>query len=107
MASVKQGKQLLAITENKVGMLAEVAAEVSGSRVNIQGISAYAIENKAYFRILTENNQAAKKALEAKGYEVIEQDVIIMTLANKVGALKEVADKLKAAGIDLKYILFL
>ena len=104
MSKVRLGEQLLAITENKAGMLAEVSSAVSTAGTNIQAVSAYAIEDKAYFRLITDNNQQAKKALEAKGYEVTEQDVVMVELANQPGVLKKTADKLKAAGIDLKYI---
>lgn len=104
MAKVKLGKQLLAVTENKVGMLATVCSEVSGAGVNIQAINAYGIGDKANFRLLTDNNQKAREVLQVKGYKVSEQDVVMLELPNQVGALKETGDKLKAAGIDLSYI---
>ena len=104
MAKVKPGKELLAVTENRVGMLAEICSTVSGSGVNIQAINAYALDNKANFRLITDNNQKAQGALQAKGYKVNEQDVVMVELPNRVGVLKETADKLKARSIDLEYI---
>ena len=104
MAKVSLGKQLLAVTENKVGMLAEVSSAVSGSGVNIQAINAYAVGKEANFRLITDNNQKAQQVLQFKGYEVSEQEVVMVELPNKVGVLKVAADKLKAAGIDLSYI---
>ncbi len=104
MAKVRLGKQLLAVTENKVGMLAEVCATASGAGVNIQAINAYAVGDKANFRLLTDNNQKAREILQAKGHQVSEQDVVMVELPNQVGVLKEAADKLKAAGVDLEYI---
>lgn len=104
MAKVRLGKQLLAVTENKVGMLAEVTSDVSGAGVNIQAIDAYGAGEKANFRIITDNNQKAKEVLKAKGYEVSEEDIVIVELSNQVGVLKETADKLKGAGINLEYI---
>ena len=104
MAKVRPGKELLAVTENKVGMLAEVCSTVSGAGVNIQAINAYALDNKANFRLVTDNNQKVQGALQAKGYKVNEQDVVMVELPNRVGVLKETADKLKARGIDLEYI---
>lgn len=104
MAKIKLGKQLLAVTENKVGMLAQVCADVSGTGVNIQAVSAYGLGDKANFRLLTDNNQKAKEVLQAKGHQVSEQDVVLLELPNKVGALKEAGEKLKGAGVDLKYI---
>ena len=104
MAKVRMGKQLLAVTENKLGMLAEVCSEVSGAGVNIRAINAYGIGDKANFRILTDNNQKAQEVLQAKGHQVSEEDAVMAELPNKVGVLKEAADKLKKAGIDLEYI---
>ena len=104
MAKVRIGKQLLAVTENKIGMLAEICSEVSGAGVNIQAINAYGLGDKANFRLLTDNNQKAKEVLQAKGCEVSEQDVVMLELPNQIGALKEAAEMLKAKGIDLAYI---
>ncbi len=103
MAKAKLEKGLVVATENKMGMLAEVSTAVSGAGVNIRGINAYAVGNKAFFRLLVDNNQKAKDAL-GKAYEVREQDVVTVQLPNKVGVLQETADKLKSKGIDLKYI---
>ncbi len=104
MAKVKLVKQLLAVTENKVGMLAEVSSTVSGAGLNIQAINAYAVGEKANFRLITDNNQKAQDILNSKGYQVSEQEVVIAELPNKAGVLKATADKLKGAGIDLEYI---
>jgi hypothetical protein len=104
MAKARIGKQLWAVTENKVGMLADVSAAVSASGVNIQAICAYGMEDKAHFMLVTDNNQKAMSSLQAQGYEVSEQDVVILGLPNRVGILKETADKLKTAGINLEYI---
>ncbi|MCQ9208687.1 MAG: hypothetical protein NG712_04840 [Omnitrophica bacterium] len=104
MAKVRLAKQLLAVTENKVGMLVEVCSDISGAGVNIQAINAYSIGDKANFRLLTDNNQRANELLTAKGYQVSEQEVVLVELPNKVSVLKEAADKLKSAGINLEYI---
>lgn len=104
MAKVQAAKQILAVSENRVGMLADASAAISETGANIKAISAYAVENRAFFRILTSDNQKAKSALEAKGFEASEQDIVMLELPNRVGILKEAADKLKAAGINLTYI---
>jgi len=104
MAKVRLGKQLLVVAENKVGRLAEVCSEVSAQGVNIQAIDAYALGDKANFRLLTDNNQRAKEILQTKGYEISEQDVVMAELPNQIGALKETGEKLKAKAVNLEYI---
>ncbi len=104
MAKVRLGKQLLAVTDNKIGRLEEVCSEVSAQGVNIQAIDAYASGDKANFRLLTDNNQKVREILQAKGYKVSEQDAVMLELPNRAGALKETGKKLKAKGLDLEYI---
>ncbi|UCB57397.1 MAG: hypothetical protein JSV30_02100 [Candidatus Omnitrophota bacterium] len=104
MAKVRLDKQLIAITENKVGMLAEVSSAVSATGINIQAICAYAMENEAHFMLVTDNNQNAKAALEAKGYKVKEEDAVLVELPNRIGVLQEMAEKLKGESINLEYI---
>ena len=50
------------------------------------------------------SHQTAIKSLKNKGYKLEEKDVVMVGLPNKVGVLKDAADKLKDAGIDLAYI---
>jgi hypothetical protein len=104
MANVRLQRQLLAVIENRVGMLAEVSSVVSGAGINIQAINAYTADSKANFRLITDNNRKAHELLQSKGYQVSEQEVVTVELPNKIGVLKTVADKLKSAGIDLEFI---
>ena len=103
MAKASVVKQLLVITEDKIGMLQEVSAAVSNAGANIEAMCAYGMEGKAYFMIVTSDNAKVSAALKGKG-QVKEEDVVIVELVNKVGAAFGISEKLKKAGIDLKYI---
>jgi hypothetical protein len=104
MAKAIKAKEIVATTPDKVGMLAQVTAVVAGAGVNILAICAYAMDGKAKFLMLTSDNGKAQAALKGKNIEVEEADVVSVTLPNKVGAGKELADKLAKAGVDLNYI---
>jgi hypothetical protein len=104
MAKAKLVSQLLVETPNKVGMMAEVTSAIAGAGLNIEGICAYEMENKAEFMIITDNNQKAQEALSKEGWLVKSEEVAMVTLDNKVGAAKEIADKIKQVGIDIRYI---
>ncbi len=103
MATVKKVKELLVVTPNKSGMLAEVTSAIADSGVNIIAMSAYGAGAKANFMIVTEDNQKAMNALRAKKFDVKEKEVVSVSLSNKIGAAKEMAEKLAKAGIDLDY----
>jgi hypothetical protein len=103
MAKAAKVKEIMVTTPNKVGMLAEVAGIVSGAGVNILALCAYAMEGKANFLMLTSDNAKALGALKAKKMTVEEVPAVSVTLANKVGAAKELADKIAKAGVDISY----
>ena len=97
-------KELLVKTENKVGMLAEVAAAITDSGVNITALNAFAMDNQAMFRIITSDNIKAIEGIKAKNFEAVEKDVVAVELKNEVGAASDMARKLKDAKINLGYI---
>src|SRR3989338_9416220 len=85
-------------------MLAEVSGLIADAGVNITAISAYATGKDAIFRIVTNDNAKAKNILTPKGFKVKENEVVTVNLPDQVGQAKEIADKIKQAGINLDYI---
>ena len=53
--------------------------------------------------IVTEDNQKAMRALRKKKLIVGEKNAVSVTLSNKIGSARELANKLAKAGIDLNY----
>lgn len=104
MTKCSKGKELIVTTEDKSGMLAEITSVITGQGVNISAICAYGMEGKAIFMMLTSDNQKAKTQAESKGWKAEESDVVVVELPDKVGAAKEIADKLKAKNVNLRYI---
>jgi hypothetical protein len=103
MTKASKVKEIVATTPNKVGMLAEVTGIVAGAGVNILAICAYSMEGQAKFMMLTSDNAKALNALKGKKIATEESDVVSVSLSNKVGAAKELAEKLAKAGVDLNY----
>ncbi|MDD5005300.1 MAG: hypothetical protein PHS93_02200 [Candidatus Omnitrophica bacterium] len=101
MAKAILAKELMVDTDNKIGMLADISSLITDAGVNITAICAYAVADKAIFRIITSDNNKAKSALAQKGFKVRENDVVTVMLADKAGQAKMVADKIKKAGINL------
>jgi hypothetical protein len=103
MARAKKVMQLVVTTEDKAGMLEEVTAALAKEKVNIEAISAYGDENEAIFSLIVKNNQKAKKALSAKGWEVKEEEVVVIDLENQPGSLNKIASQCKKANVNLRY----
>lgn len=103
MAKCSKVKELRITTGDKPGMLAEVTSAIAAQGVNISAICAYGMKGKAIFMLLASDNEKAKSAAKSKGWKVEDSEVVVVELADKVGAAKEIGDKLKAKNINLTY----
>lgn len=97
-------KQLLITVDNRVGTLAEVSGVVSSSGINLIAVCAYAVDNKGVIMFVSEDNNQAKKLLKGRGYDVREEEIILLTVANKPGSLQQITQRIADAGIDLTLI---
>jgi hypothetical protein len=98
-----KAKELIITTEDKPGMLSEVSSAIAEKGVNISAICAYGMEGKAKFMMITSDNVKARSAANSKGWKTEEGEVITIDLVDKIGAAKEMSDKLKAKKVNLKY----
>lgn len=103
MAKCNKVKELIITTDDKAGMLAEVTSAIAAKGVNITALCAYVMEGKAVFMMLTGDNKKSISTAESKGWKVEESDVVVIELGDKVGAAKEIGDKLKEKNVSLKY----
>jgi len=101
MASLS--KELMVITENKVGALAKAAGVVKEVGVSIRAVCAWCEPGKANFLIVTENNDKASEALKKAGYKIEEHEVVLADLQNRVGSLAEATQKIAQAGVDIDH----
>jgi len=99
----ESGKELLLITENKCGKLAQIACLVANHNIDIRAISAYAFDERAFFRIVASDHEQAKTALSTVG-KIEEKDIVIVKMPDKVGQLFQMTSRLKDFNIDLNYL---
>lgn len=103
MEQVTKEKQLKVVTDNKIGMLAEITGLVAGKQINIEHLSASVCNDKAVFFLLTNDNDKARNALKGKGFQIEETDVVLLRIWDRPG-LAAVAKKLKQNGVNVGYI---
>jgi len=104
MERAKESKEILVSTENKIGVLHNIARVLSAAGINILAISGYIIETEAFLRLVVSDYEGAYQILQKENYRVESKDVIIVELDNKVGVLENITGKIEESGIDLKYI---
>lgn len=103
--SVNLGEEISIATNNKVGLLADIARMLSDEGINIEAVMGYEAGRTAKLTMITSANIRIVAALKKKKYKFVkEKEVIIVDLENKPGALKVVTTELKKNKIDIKYL---
>ena len=99
-------KELSIVTDNRIGTLANVAEALGGVGINIEAIAAYEQGGRAVFRVLTNDEISARKALEkAPGVKgVVVSDVLVLRMMNRPGELGKLTRKMANRGIDLESV---
>lgn len=99
------GKEIAVTVVNKIGILADMSKILADHGINITAVAGYSINNEATIMLVTDDNLRAVDALKKKKYTSIkENEIVIVELEDKPGALKNITAKLAAENIDIKYI---
>ena len=103
---VRLCREILVTASNKIGVLADISRVAAQLSINIEAVSGYATEgDEARLMIVTFDNPRLMQALKNKGYILIkDNEVILVELENKVGALEDMCSKLAAEDIYIKCI---
>lgn len=96
-------KEIIVVANNDVGSLAQVAEALGSTGVNIEAISAYGHDDKAVFRIITNDVATTLKCLaKIPKIEVKQADTIIYKMINRPGELAKISRKLANRGVNLE-----
>ncbi len=100
------GTQFVVQLENRPGALAGLTRAVAAAGVDIRGISGGGAGDRGYALLTTSDDVATRTALRAGGYPFVEGETIIVDVEDRPGGLAAVAEKLAAAGVDIRGVLF-
>ncbi len=104
MARATLAKELHFETDNETGLLGQVTLTLAGAGVYIVHMSAYTVNKKGFFQIITRDNQKAKVALAPLVKKIAERDVVVVEFENKVGTLAPVAKLLGSNNVGIDYV---
>lgn len=94
-------KQLTVALENRPGRLAQVAKVLADAKVNILAVLGSTAGAQGSVQVVVDNANKAKKALGGAGLSYTEGTLEQVELANKPGALAQVAERLAKKGINI------
>ncbi|MCW8131881.1 MAG: ACT domain-containing protein [Planctomycetota bacterium] len=96
-------KQLSVFLENKPGALARLYKSFAKANVNVIAISVSDTVDHAVIRMVVSDPQRAIELLEQHGVLVVDNEVLSVRLANRPGALSELAEKLSKSKVNIEY----
>ncbi|NIA06598.1 MAG: hypothetical protein GWP14_03005 [Actinobacteria bacterium] len=88
---------------NKPGVLAGVMKALGRAKVNVVAMTLSDSARHGVLRLVVAQTATAAKVLGGLGVPVKQSDVLQIKLANKAGAMAEVAGKLAAAHVNIAY----
>lgn len=89
---------------HRPGELARVADALSRYGVNIKALAGVAIGQHVVVRIIGDEAESARAALERANIRFEEEEVVKVVLENRAGELATVSTKLAEAGVNLRAI---
>ena len=89
---------------DRPGELGRVATALSRYGVNLKAVTGLALERHVLVRLIADDPDAARSALEHAGIRFTEGEVVQVLLENRVGELAAVTTKLAEAKVNLRAI---
>ena len=99
-------QDLAIVLENRPGALAEMGEALGRAGVSIEGGGAWVVGDRGAAHFLFEDGQAARRALEAVGIQVLQvRDVIVQRLKQAVpGQLGQLTRRMAEAGVNIEVL---
>jgi hypothetical protein len=89
---------------HKPGELGRVANALAKKGVNIRSLAGMAVGSQGLLRLVADDTEAARSALEENKIRFDEKELVTVLLENQAGEIAVVADKLSNAGVNLDAI---
>ena len=100
-------KQLTILTENKPGILGQIASLLGRSGINMESLTADTTAESGIIRVLTKDVETAKKVLKENNFSVVESDIACLGILDRPGELGKIAQLIAREGINIDQIYLL
>ncbi len=92
------------ITENRAGVLSEIAEAMGSANINIDAIEGEGLGEIGIIRIITNDPKRTAEILRKRNFKVVESEVFVLNVPNKPGQLKKISDILSKKRINIEFI---
>lgn len=97
-------KQLSIIISNQPGMLAHICEVLKDNKISISSLTLADTTDYGILRLIIQDWQKAKKALETDGLVIKESDVIAVAVPDRPGGLYRILKVLNDGNLNVEYM---
>lgn len=102
MAAINPVNRIIVMADNEVGVIADITRALAGEGINVESITAQAVGEEGTVILTADNYDRALYVLNQAGFKAVGDDALVLRLADRPGALAEVAERLKQAGVNIE-----
>ena len=95
-------ERIVIMARNEVGVIADIATALADVGVNIESINTERAGEQGIVTLTTDDTDRALHALNDAGFKAATDDSLIFRLPDEPGALARVAERFKAAGVNIQ-----
>ncbi len=92
--------RIIVMAKNEVGVIADISRVLADNNINIETLSTERLAG--IITMTTDDYDGALQALTDAGFKTTTDDALVLRLADKPGALAEVAERFKNTGINIQ-----
>lgn len=97
-------KEIVIVSEDRPGVVAEISEALAAAGVNIEFITAETIGGSGVVILTVDRYDEALRALARTPFQAISEDAIVIQLDDKPGELARITRRFKEADINLRSI---
>ncbi len=94
MAEATIGREIIVMTPDRVGLLADISELIAAQTINILAVSVRVLDDQAEIRMVTDAPTYTVDALRKAEFPVQEREVVLVELPHRPGLLRRVSDAL-------------
>ena len=95
-------KEIMIITPQQDGLLAQVSKVLAEASINIEALEAMDVKSFSVLQLEVDNYNLALETLRNAGFDAMTEDVIVVNVKDEPGSIARLTQRLQEAGVHLR-----
>lgn len=95
-------RSITIVAEDRVGLLADVSYILGKCSINIEALGVDVVGSKAIIALTVRDTKKTMEVLSRNGFQVTENDALVVKLPNRPGEVNRLADRLAEGDVNIE-----